>query len=185
MVFSCAFLFAFYLLARISNIVPASARLFDPSKHLCRGDVKTTEFGLQVTFRWSKTNQSGYRRLILPLLHIPNSLLCPVRMYHEMCTLIPIPDCAPAFSVLTRSRSYTTITKSQFVEVLRSRLTRLQITDPRSFRGHSFRRGGATWAFSSGIPGELIQVFGDWASDAYKCYLEFSMGAKLCVARRI
>ena len=48
--------------------------------------------------------------------------------------------------------------------------------------GHSFRRGGATWAFQAGIPGELIQICGDWASDAYKRYLEFSMDDKLNLA---
>ena len=50
------------------------------------------------------------------------------------------------------------------------------------FTGHSFRRGGATWAFQAGIPGELIQICGDWASDAYKQYLEFSMNDKLNLA---
>ena len=44
--------------------------------------------------------------------------------------------------------------------------------DAAGFTGHSFHRGGASWAFQSGIPGELIQVCGDWVSDAYKRYLE-------------
>lgn len=42
------------------------------------------------------------------------------------------------------------------------------------YTGHSFRRGGATYAFRSGVPGELIQVMGDWKSDAYKRYFDFS-----------
>lgn len=37
-----------------------------------------------------------------------------------------------------------------------------------------FCRGGATYAFRSGVPGELIQVMGDWKSDAYKRYFDFS-----------
>ena len=82
-----------------------------------------------------------------------------------------------------RSGHYTIITKSQFVSVFRSRLQRLGVSDSSKFRGHSFRRGGATWAFRSGVPGELIQVYGDWASDAYKVYLEFSEDAKLRVVR--
>ena len=56
------------------------------------------------------------------------------------------------------------------------------VTDAALFTGHSFRRGGATWAFQAGIPGELIQICGDWASDAYKRYLEFSMDDKLNLA---
>ena len=50
------------------------------------------------------------------------------------------------------------------------------------FTGHSFRRGGATYAFEAGIPGELIQICGDWSSDCYKQYLEFSMQTKLDLA---
>ena len=50
------------------------------------------------------------------------------------------------------------------------------------FSEHSFRRGGATWAFQSGVPGEMIQILGDWASDAYKKVLEFSMQDKLSIA---
>ena len=50
------------------------------------------------------------------------------------------------------------------------------------FTGHSFRRGGATWAFDTGVPGELIQICGDWASDAYKRYLEFGLRRKLDLA---
>ena len=42
--------------------------------------------------------------------------------------------------------------------------------------------GGATWAFQAGMPGELIQICGDWASDAYKLYLQFTMQDKLDLA---
>jgi hypothetical protein len=35
------------------------------------------------------------------------------------------------------------------------------------------------------VPGEIIQVFGDWASDAYKAYLEYSLPAKLQLANNM
>ena len=44
--------------------------------------------------------------------------------------------------------------------------------DPSRFSSHSFRRGGACWALQCGVPGEVIQQFGDWKSDAYKDYLD-------------
>ena len=43
-----------------------------------------------------------------------------------------------------------------------------------SAAGHSFRRGGATWAFQSGVPEVLVQRQGDWRSGAYKEYIELS-----------
>lgn len=181
--FSCAFLFAFFLLARISNIVPASVRSFDPRKHLCRGDIVPAPHGLTVTFKWSKTNQTGSRHLQLPLVAIPNSPSCPVLMFHRICTLVPACSAAPAFVLPSLDGSLSPITKSVFVRVFRRRLSLAGVFRAHSFRGHSFRRGGANWAFQCGLPGELIQVFGDWSSEAYKSYLDFALPAKLRVAQ--
>ena len=50
----CAFLFAFFLMARLANIVLPSLRQFDPRRHLTRGDVVFTAHGLFVTFRCTK-----------------------------------------------------------------------------------------------------------------------------------
>ena len=74
------------------------------------------------------------------------------------------------------------LTKSNFIHTFRGLLLTAGIPDAAAYTGHSFRRGGASWAFQAGIPGELIQVCGDWASDAYKKYLEFSMQNKLDLA---
>lgn len=81
LVFSCAFLFAFFLFARISNLAPVSVGSFDTKKHLCRGDIIVTSFGLLVTFKWSKTNQTGAQPLTIPLLYTSDPHLCPVRVY--------------------------------------------------------------------------------------------------------
>jgi hypothetical protein len=35
------------------------------------------------------------------------------------------------------------------------------------------------------VPTELIQLYGDWRSDAYKKYLKFSLEDKISVANRI
>ena len=96
-----------------------------------------------------------------------------------MCSCLP----APSFFTTQRSGFYTVVTKAQFVSVFRGRLAHIGVPNPSQFRGHSFRRGGATWAFRNGVPGELIQIYGNWASDAYKCYLGFSDDAKLRVTR--
>jgi len=37
--------------------------------------------------------------------------------------------------------------------------------------GHSLRSGGATWLASLGIPVELIQAIGRWASESFKIYI--------------
>ncbi|CAC5390133.1 unnamed protein product [Mytilus coruscus] len=48
---------------------------------------------------------------------------------------------------------------------------------------HTASVEGATFAFESKVSAELIQVHGDWASDAYKLYLQFSLSEKVTVAK--
>ena len=156
-VFNCAFLFACFLFARTSNLVPVSARSFHPDKHLCRRDIKITRFGLYVSFKWSKTNQKGTKVLTLPLLGFSDHLLCPVRASLTMCSFLPAPGSASAFFTLSGSSGLILLlllSKWQFVSVFRSRLKRLGVSDFSKVRGHSFCKGGATWAFRSGVSGE-------------------------------
>jgi hypothetical protein len=42
--------------------------------------------------------------------------------------------------------------------------------DPADYAGHSFRRGGATFAKDAGMSDEVIKAVGDWKSDAYQLY---------------
>ena len=50
--------------------------------------------------------------------------------------------------------------------------------DPRAYSPHSFRRGGATFAFECNVPAEHIKFQGDSSSDAYLVYLELSPAQK-------
>jgi hypothetical protein len=57
--------------------------------------------------------------------------------------------------------------------------TRLESILPQlGVSGHSFHRGGATWAFQQGLQSEIIQELGFWKSDAYLRYLESSLDQK-------
>jgi hypothetical protein len=42
--------------------------------------------------------------------------------------------------------------------------------------------GGASWAFAAEVPTKLIQLYGNWRSDAYKKYLKFNLEDKISVA---
>ena len=50
---------------------------------------------------------------------------------------------------------------------------------------HSFRRGAAVFAFELGLADSAVQLLGEWTSDAFKNYLEFSFLKKVSVAREI
>ena len=171
-------------MARLANIVPKSATSFDPRRHLTRGDVAVTSHGLLVTFKCTKTIQLGERRLHIPLLRIADSPLCPVSAYLHMIRLVPARRSCPVF-LISGPVGLVPLTKRSFVSNFRSCLVAAGISDAQSFRGHSFRRGAASWAFSCGVPGELIQLYGDWSSDAYKLYLEFSLESRLALANQL
>ena len=157
LVFSCAFLFAFFLFARISNLAPASVSSFDPSKQFCRGDIVVTRFGLSVSFKWSKTNQTGARLLKLPLVYTADPNLCPVRAYLRMCSCLPATASAPAFFTGYRAGSYIVITKTQFVSVFRSRLARMGVDNPSRFRDTPFVEGAPHGPFAPVFPVNLFK----------------------------
>jgi len=57
--------------------------------------------------------------------------------------------------------------------------------DPAEYTSHSFRRGGATYAFQSGGTAELIKKLGDWRNDAYLEYIDCPLEDSVEAGRRI
>ena len=139
-------------MARLANIVPKPAKSFDPRRHLTRGDVAVTSHGLLVTFKCTKTIQFGER---LPLLRIHDSPLCPVSAYLRMIRVVPARRSCPVFLIFG-PKGLVPLTKRTFVSAFRSYLVTAGISNTQSFRGHSFRRGAASWAFRCGVPGEIM-----------------------------
>ena len=170
----CLFLFAFYLFARKSNLVPTTKKDLNSKKFLLRKNISNEEDFLLVTMNWSKTIQYGERLLQTPLAPIP------VAAYTAMCSKVKAKLDAPLFSL--PNGKY--VTYSNFQSKLRGLISKLSL-NPNLYSSHSFRRSGATWAFQSGVSSELIQLQGDWKSDAYRRYLTFSLDDKLMVARKM
>ena len=177
-----AFLIGFFIMARKSNLVPSSLNSFDPRKQLCRKDVLFCSTGILVLLRWSKTNQFGRRVVSIPLLRLPGSIFCPWAACRKLFDLVPgVPE-DPLFLFSTSPRQ--TLTTYRFVKVLRVMLGKAGY-NAASFTGHSFRRGGASFAFKLGIPGELIKNHGDWSSDAYLKYLDVTLESRIFTARKM
>ena len=177
-VYACGLLL-FFTLARAGSILPASRKT--PKHHfLTRDRLNFFKEGLLLTLTHTKNIQFGRRRLHIPLLRT-SSILCPVQAYTQSLLALPPHHPTPAFVFMAHGK-LEWLTKSTFIHTFRGLLLKAGFPDAAAYTGHSFRRGGASWAFQAGIPGELIQVCGDWASDAYKKYLEFSMQNKLDLA---
>jgi integrase len=69
------------------------------------------------------------------------------------------------------------LTHSKFVNRIKQLLEAIGVNE-KFYSGHSFRRGGATWAHSIGISDALIMLMGDWHSNAYQLYIQVTDGAK-------
>ena len=78
-------MFAIFLFARKSNLVPSNKKDFEGKKFLLRRDVKQGIDCLKVCMKWSKSIQFGERVLETPLVAISDSILCPVSAYKKMC----------------------------------------------------------------------------------------------------
>jgi len=180
--FWALFVIAFFLLARKSNLVPDSVKKFDASKQLTRGDIEVTEDSLLVTLKWSKTNQTG-RREVFPLMKMEGSNLCPVMAYGRMLERFPADDASPAFLV-KRYGVINTVTYRQFQGRLKKGIEAIGM-DPSDFTSHSFRRGGATYAFQCGLTADYIKRLGDWRSDAYLEYIDCPLEDRLVAGKKI
>jgi len=179
-VYWCLFLFAFYLVARKSNLVPTSKVDILSGRFLHISDVDIFEDYLLVHFYWTKTIQFRERELICPLVKINNEKLCPVSAFKNLLNLKLHNNLGAIFTTDDGS----IVTYYRFQKKLRECVAVIGL-DPKKFSTHSFRRGFATLAFQCDIPPEHIQFLGDWKSDAYKCYLELSWTDKVKILNRM
>ena len=70
-------------------------------------------------------------------------------------------------------------TYSKFLKVLCSCLTDIGV-NLSLYAGHSFRcGGGASFAYQTGIPLDMINLLGDWKSDAVFLYLNVPLKMRL------
>ena len=173
---------AFFSFFRKSNLLIASANSFDPLKHLRMCDIRVYNWGLMLVVRWSKTIQYRNRTLLVPVPKIDHSKLCPHRAIVHTFKLLAAHDSAklrngPAF-VYTSGDQVKPLTYTTFTTKLKKLLEQCGF-DSSQYSGHSFRRGGATFALNCGVPGHYIKLQGDWLSNAYERYLDTSLQYKI------
>ena len=178
MVYWCLFLFAFFLVARKSNLVPTVTDDISKGKCLLRKNVTVALDHLIVTMNWSKTIQCQERILVSPLLKLRGSILCPFDAYRKMIIKVKASAGDPLFLL----KNGKPVSYYLFQKRLRDALEVLKI-DSSLYPTHSFRRGFATFAFRNNISADEVQILGDWRSDAYKKYISLSIEDKLKIFR--
>lgn len=173
------FLVAFHSFLRKSNLVVDRAAQVS-SKVILRSDLHFDASFAYLTVRASKTIQFRECLFSLPLPGIPGSLLCPVAALANHVRINQVHQDLPLFSVRS-ANSVSAITYAHFSSFL-ARVIKAVGLDSTGYSPHSFRRGGATFAFEAQVPSELIKAQGDWRSDCYFIYLEMSDRQKKAAA---
>ena len=177
-------LFMFFTFVRKSNVLPLSPDKFDSQVQLCCRDIVCNGTHLSVTLGWSKTIQFGQRKVIIPVSSITGSSLCPVQAYVNLRHMVPSSPQMSPFTYIGQNGSVQILTYPVFVSQLRRWLDQLGL-DSSLYCTHSFRRGGATFAFQCSVDPQLIKAQGDWSSDCYLKYVSLSTKQKLCTTRRM
>jgi hypothetical protein len=167
-----AMLIAFFCFLRKDNFTVDKVDAFNSRWHLCRGDVVFGQTDVTFTFRHSKTNQFHARVHRTKAVRITGHPLDPVQALVNAFRVCPHADpTGLAFAVPTRDGGMAPLTHRLFVETLRFCLGKISV-NPSEFSGHSFRRGGATFAHRMGVSPLLIKLMGDWSSHAYMTYID-------------
>jgi len=167
-----AMLVAFFCFLRKDNFTVQKMDAYNYQRHLARGDVQFMSTALRFTFRHSKTNQFGLREHVTMALAIPGRLLDPYDAVVRAFALCPHASATdPAFAVPSgQGGQAVPLTHAVFTGYLKQCLREIGV-DHSQYSGHSFRRGGATFAHRLGVDPLLIKRMGDWRSDAYMGYV--------------
>ena len=167
--FKALYLFSFFSFLRLSNILPHTTATFDPSRHLCVGDLIFSDQAVVVVLKWSKTLQDRVKVATISISALGQSKLCPWRALRDMLDATsPLQD-LPLFQVPS-SDGQIPLTDS----VARKHLKDVSrcLGFHKSFTFHDFRHGGATWAFRHGVPLQDIQAQGTWSSSCVWRYIQ-------------
>ena len=180
-----AWLCCFYLMFRKKSAVPESSAKFDPQTGLTRSKIKVfSEKNLALVYcNFSKVIQFRERQMVIPLIGSGIPCLNVVFHLNKLFTEHPCPDDSPAFSYYKNGRLLC-ITYCTFTKELKLCLKKAGF-NPELYSGHSFRRGGASWAYKAGCSATEIKCNGDWKSDTWLQYTWLDLDQRLSAQQKM
>lgn len=171
--FWCACILAFLGFLRKSTLLPKS--LTNPgSDCVLRRDLRMPAYNeVMLHIRKTKTIQFGQKVLLVPYSGSPVECpLCPVTAVRNLLHSIPYKPDLPLFAYYEGNKLKWWFHTS-FTSHLK-KLLDLAGFDAVDYSCHSFRRGGASFAFEMGMHFLDIKQRGDWASNAVEKYIHMS-----------
>jgi integrase len=165
-----AFLLLYFSFLRQSNISPKSTKKFDPTRHLAIADIFFSPPGYIILVKWTKTLQYG-RHVLLPVPKIPHRH-CPVQAMRSMLALKPKGTTRDS-PLFTLPNSDTPMTTTYLNDAFQIIMKALGMPD-NAYSLHSYRRGGATEAYTAGVNYAQVKSHGIWSSDSFWSYISTS-----------
>lgn len=181
--FWCACLLGFFGFLRKATLLPKNQNL--PAVDcILRKDLRMIgRDHLELHVRKTKTIQFGQRILIIPFYPVPGSVLCPVLAVKSLFRRTPFQPELPLFSY-RENRCTKWYTHATFTSQLKAILSSLGF-DAKEFSCHSFRRGGASYAFGQDMSIIDIKQRGDWSSEAVERYIHIDKRQLNNVAKKL
>ena len=172
-------LIGFFGMLRKSNLMPESQDSFGSVHHLTRDHIYFKDDIAVIRVTWSKTIQNREKLVEIPIFPIEDSPLCPVRALKAL-----LAQNSKGHHSLFGKAGKVTWNYNAFQKKLCKTLRKAGYKE-RAFSSHSMRWGGASFTYRSGVPENLIQVHWDWASDAFKNYLDFPIALRALVSLKM
>jgi integrase len=155
--------------------------------HLTRRSVQIVEQNQYMLLTLPASKSDYYREGVTITLAAAADQACPVTAMMDLFQLCPTyGGNTPLFARWPENQHWDTreaFTREFFTCNLRRLLTRAGV-NPDNYSGHSFRKGAATDARSSGLSEEEIKTLGRWKSNAWKLYVTQHPEYRLQVAQR-
>lgn len=170
-VFWASCLLMFFSLLRISHVVDSVHSI------KCK-DLSLYNWGYMLTIRSSKTLRAA-KPILLPVCSLPDKRFCPVYWISKLHNRKDCKSNSNLFSCM-RCKKFT-------YSMFRSSLDLLSesVGLGKKFSGHSFRKGGAQYLVSMGVPLSQVQERGNWKSLCVLRYLSSPIEDRVSVERAL
>jgi hypothetical protein len=113
----------------------------------------------------------------VPITGLKGSPLDVISAYDRMVAAVPAAGDDPA----CLRPDGSPLTHAEFVDFTK-RLVQSLGFNPLAVAGHSYRRGGASFAAYCKVPEAFIKLIGDWRSNAYLAYILIPASSRVCVS---
>jgi hypothetical protein len=152
---------------------------FDPTTHLCMGDVTFREDHVQITLKKSKTDP--FRQGVDIRLYTTNHPVCPYIFLHRYVSARLRNNATPTDPLFVTALGQP-MNRRYFIQCTKDVLLAIGLQSD-LYNGHSYRIGAATTCASHRIEDHLIKTMGRWNSDCYTRYIHTPPSA-ICAAQR-